>query len=87
MGDVPELAKDASALYHVSEDDPPFLIMHGENDPGVPLEQSKRLQSALAKQKIRVKYVIVEGAGHGGPEFTTPAVLNTVRNFFRRQLR
>lgn len=85
--DVPELAKDASALYHVSEDDPPFLIMHGENDPGVPLEQSKRLQSALAKQKIRVNYVIVEGAGHGGPEFTTPAVLNTVRNFFRRQLR
>lgn len=85
--DVPEIAKDASALYHVSKDDPPFLIMHGQKDPGVPLEQSARLQEALAKQKIRVKFVIVRDAGHGGPEFATPDVLNTVRNFFRRQLR
>ena len=45
--DVPTLAKQASALYQVSKDDPPFLIMHGEKDPGVPLSQSQRLHEKL----------------------------------------
>ena len=41
--DVPKLAADASAIDHVSSDDPPFLIMHGDQDPGVPLQQSRKL--------------------------------------------
>ena len=85
--DVPDLAKDASALYHVSNDDPPFLIMHGRDDTSVPLAQSRKLRAALAKHKLRVKLVVVSDAGHGGPEFKTSEVTDIVANFFKRQLR
>ncbi len=38
--DCPDLAKQASAHDNVSSDDAAFLIMHGDEDPGVPLQQS-----------------------------------------------
>ena len=84
--EVPELAKDASALYQVSEDDPPFLIMHGSEDPGVPVEQSERLHEALKMTGVESELVIVEGAGHGGKEFMEDAVLDKVTEFFRKHL-
>jgi len=84
--DVPELAKDASALYQVSADDPPFLIMHGSEDPGVPITQSERFHAALEKAGVESKFVIVEGAGHGGKEFSEDAVHDKVTEFFRANL-
>lgn len=85
--DVPDLANDASGLHHVSKDDPPFLIMHGELDPGVPLEQSQKLHDALKEAGVQSAFVIVKGAGHGGKEFQTDAVKAMVRNFFTKTLR
>lgn len=84
--DVPEVAKDASALYQVSAGDAPFLIMHGSEDPGVPLEQSERFYAALKKAGVPSKLEIVEGAGHGGPEFNSIEVQKTVSGFFRKWL-
>lgn len=85
--EVPELAKDASALYQVTPDDPPFLIMHGSDDPGVPLDQSILLHQALKEAGVDAELYIVEGAGHGGPEFTSPEVQGKVIEFFTRTLR
>ncbi len=85
--DVPELAKQASALYHVSADDPPFLIMHGEKDAGVPVDQSRRLHEKLGAAKVPSTLHIVPGAGHGGKEFQTPEVRETIRGFFDNALR
>jgi acetyl esterase/lipase len=84
---VPDKANDASALHHVSKDDPPFLIMHGSEDPGVPLKQSKRLHRALNKAGVSSTFEIVEGAGHGGELFRTEAVQAVVLEFFTRQLK
>ena len=33
--------REASPVSYVSEDDPPFLLLHGDADPVVPLEQAK----------------------------------------------
>lgn len=85
--DIPEKAKDASALHQVSADDAAFLIMHGSEDPGVPVEQSVRLHEALEKAGVSSELVIVEGAGHGGKEFQAEEVLGKVREFFERELR
>ena len=38
--DVPDLTKRASAYWNVSEDDSPFLIMHGDLDPEYPLNKA-----------------------------------------------
>ncbi|QGJ68866.1 Carboxylesterase type B [Planctomycetales bacterium 10988] len=85
--DVPELAKDASALDQVTEDDPPFLIMHGEDDPGVPPAQSEKLHAKLVEAGVPSKLVMIPGAGHGGKEFMTDAVQQEVIHFFESYLK
>ncbi|MEK7866101.1 MAG: alpha/beta hydrolase [Planctomycetota bacterium] len=63
-----ELARLASARWQVTKDDPPFLIMHGTEDPVVPFAQSEELHEALEEAGVDVTFVPVEGAGHGwGP--------------------
>jgi acetyl esterase/lipase len=56
----------ASPISHVSADDPPFLLIHGDADPVVPVEQSKLFREALAKAGVHVELKIVPGGGHGG---------------------
>ena len=84
--EVPKLARDASALNNVSIDDCPFLIMHGSEDPGVPLSQSQKLHDMLTAQGVASTLHIVEGAGHGGKLFQSTASRAAVRAFFTRQL-
>jgi dipeptidyl aminopeptidase/acylaminoacyl peptidase len=85
--DVPDLARDASALHQISPDDPPFLIMHGSEDPGVPLSQSIRFHQALKEAGVDAELYVVEGAGHGGPEFKSAEVEGKVLEFFERTLK
>jgi acetyl esterase/lipase len=85
--DVPGKAKHASGLYHVSSDDPPFLVMHGDKDPGVPISQSERFVKALRAAKVDVTWQVVKGAGHGGKQFKTPEMSSVVQRFFERTLK
>lgn len=79
-----ELAKEASPITYVSEDDPPFLLVHGTADPIVPLEHAEKLQNALREAGVSATLVKIEGGGHGvgGPE-----VIQRVRAFFDKHLR
>ena len=85
--DHPDRARSASALYQVSADDPPFLIIHGDRDPQVPLQQSQRLATALNQAKVPCELRLLPGAGHGGPAFQTPEIRGTIRAFFDRHLK
>lgn len=85
--ECPELARQASAYDNVSKDDAPFLIMHGDEDPGVPIQQSIQFYERLRKTGVPVQYEVVEGAGHGGKLFDTPEVKATVRAFFDQYLK
>jgi dipeptidyl aminopeptidase/acylaminoacyl peptidase len=38
---------EASPITHVTEDDPPFLLIHGERDEVVPVEQSQLMYDRL----------------------------------------
>ncbi len=64
-----EKAARANPLTYVTKDDPPFLIVHGDADPLVPLGQSEILADALKKEKVAVELVVLKGAKHGGAEF------------------
>ncbi|MCP4173174.1 MAG: alpha/beta hydrolase fold domain-containing protein, partial [Fuerstiella sp.] len=83
---VPQLAQDASALNNVSRNDCPFLIMHGSEDPGVPLSQSRRLHGALNDAGVNSTLHIVKGAGHGGKLFQSKQSRGIVKAFFTQQL-
>jgi len=53
----------ASPINYVSKDDPPFLIVHGEGDRVVPVEQSQRLYEELRKAGVNATLKILP-AGH-----------------------
>ena len=54
----------ASPVTYVSADDPPFLILHGEQDMLVPIEQSEILLAALQAVNVPAELVRVIHAGH-----------------------
>lgn len=83
----PEKARAASPVTYVDASDPPFLIVHGEKDPVVPADQSTRLQAALGKAGVTSQLILLPGAKHGGPEFNSPTVQSTVREFFDKHLK
>lgn len=53
---------------HISPDDPPFLLMHGDKDESVAFAQSVDFEKALKTAGVTVKLIRIEGAGHG-PSF------------------
>jgi acetyl esterase/lipase len=55
----------ASPVTYVSSDDPPFLIVHGEDDALVPPSQSETLYQRLTAAGVPATLVLVENAGHG----------------------
>ena len=66
-GPLPELreaARSASPLAHVSADDPPLLLVHGERDPQVPVEQGSRLDEACRAAGVDCRLVLLDGVGH-----------------------
>jgi acetyl esterase/lipase len=56
----------ASPIHYVSKDDPPFLIVHGEGDRVIPVEQSQRLYEALQKAGVNATLKILPQVGHQG---------------------
>jgi acetyl esterase/lipase len=61
----PQRFRDAAPLTHVTADDPPFLLIHGDDDRTVPYSQSEFLEAALKKAGVLVKLVRVPGGDHG----------------------
>jgi dipeptidyl aminopeptidase/acylaminoacyl peptidase len=56
---------DASPVNHVTPDDPPFLLIHGDADRTVPYQQSEIMEAALRNAGVPVKLIRVPGGGHG----------------------
>ena len=81
--DLPDLAALASPVTHVESTDPPFLIVHGDNDRTVPYQQSVELHQVLAESGVEATLHLVGLAGHGG---FPPIVDQIVKDFFDRQL-
>jgi acetyl esterase/lipase len=63
------LARAASPLHHVTPDDPPFLLEHGDADEIVPFAQSELMEEALRRVGVTVRLRRVAGGDHGGPRF------------------
>lgn len=62
----------ANPISYLTPDDPPFLIIHGDQDVTVPPHQNVLLYEALKRTGLTVHIHTIEGAGHGigigGPE-------------------
>ncbi len=60
-----EIAREISPVTHVSADDPPTLILHGDADRLVPIQQAEVMRQALEAAGVKVKLVVKPGEGHG----------------------
>jgi acetyl esterase/lipase len=83
-------AGQASPINYVSADDPPFLILHGEQDETVPIEQSEMLDAALRKAGVESTFLRVKNAGHAflaGSDPSPQEIRTIVTAFFDRKLK
>lgn len=60
-----KLAESISPLLHVSPDDPPTLLIHGDQDTLVKPDNSDRILAAFKKDHVPCDLVVMKGAGHG----------------------
>lgn len=57
--------RSISPVQHARRDAPPFLLIHGTDDPLVPFEQSVRMQERLRSLGAECELVAVKGGAHG----------------------
>ena len=82
-----ELAKKASPFYmDLGKKLPPFLIIHGDEDNLVHINQSIEMFKALKEHNQKVFFYKVIGAGHG-PGIWSPQVLNLTEKFLASYLK
>lgn len=60
-----KIGKAISPAYHVTKDDPPTLIIHGDADTLVPIQQSRLVIDKLKKLGVPAKLVVRQGKKHG----------------------
>lgn len=63
--DTTKIMHDASPAAFVSRRMPPFLLVHGDADTAVPVQQSQQFCEKLKAAKGRCELFIVPGAPHG----------------------
>ncbi len=61
----PSEAHAFSPIAHVSSDDPPTLLIHGDADELVPVSNSHDMYAALQEHGVTSKVIIIPGAAHG----------------------
>ncbi len=55
----------ASPITYITPDDPPFLILHGDEDGVVPLAQAETLHKTLMEAGVPSTLVVIQGGDHG----------------------
>ncbi|WP_337174002.1 alpha/beta hydrolase [Paludisphaera sp.] len=62
------IGRQVSPITHVTADDPPTLIIHGDADKLVPIQQAEIIVAKLKENGVEAKLVVKPGASHGWPE-------------------
>jgi acetyl esterase/lipase len=80
----------ASPITHVTADDPPFLLIHGDRDELVPVDQSQLMYERLVEANVPAQLVIVRNGRHSmtspdGSATPTWAEINQVIQDFLAQ--
>lgn len=78
-----KLAQQANPITHITAKSPPFLIMHGDRDTLVPLDQSQLLVNAIKAAGSQVDFHVLPGAGH---DIRGIANIRIVEEFFNEHL-
>ena len=84
---MPEQVASASPVTYLTKDDPPLLIFHGDKDPLVPFSQSEYIHKRYQEMGLEASLHVIEGAGHGGMQFSDSTRYELVKEFFARHIK
>jgi acetyl esterase/lipase len=84
--EVPELAKLASPIFHVERNAPPIMLLHGDQDTQMPLNQVYEMQWAYEQAGRRAEVLILHGVDHDAGPFFRDAPVDRVVNFLKHTI-
>ncbi len=85
VGKILEIGRQISPVTHVSPDDPPTLIIHGDKDFLVPIQQAELILEKLKSAGVETKLVVKPGEGHGWKEWQKD--MATIADWFDAHLK
>jgi acetyl esterase/lipase len=86
IADDPDAVQAANPATYADATAPPFLLFHGERDTLVSPGQTQLMADALRAAGTPVTQYTVVGAGHGGAEWSSTAVMDRIVRFLDRTL-
>lgn len=78
-----ELFHKSRVESYVNRTIPPILLLHGDQDADVTVENSRKLYRALVDAGKQVVYYEIENAGHGGAMLWEDTFLNLATDFLK----
>ena len=72
---IREIGRQISPITHAGDDDPPTLIIHGDADKLVPIQQAELIVAKLKEAGVEAKLVVKPGAGHGWADIAKDVTL------------
>ena len=70
-----EIGRTISPVNHVTKDDAPTLIIHGDADALVPIQQAEIIMDKFKEVGVPCELVTKQGQKHGWPELTKDCVI------------
>jgi dipeptidyl aminopeptidase/acylaminoacyl peptidase len=77
--------REYSPVTHVTAGDPPTVLIHGDQDKAVPVQQSRRLIDLLSGVNVPARLVVRRGVGHAYPGWEADSAL--IADWFDTHLR
>ena len=63
-----EIGRQVSPIYHVTADNPPTFIIHGDKDSIVPIQQSRTLLAKLDAARVPTQLLVIPNCDHFWPD-------------------
>ena len=78
------MGKQVSPVYRVTKESAPTLILHGDADKLVPVQQAELIIAKLKEAGVPAELVVKKGAGHGWPGMEKD--LDSFADWFDKQM-
>ena len=82
----PDLARLASPVFQADKHAPPLLLIHGDQDPQMPINQAHELHGRYKELGMPVEFHVIHGAAHGGAKFHDDERTEIMRAFLTKHL-
>lgn len=79
------MLREYSPVTHVTAGDPPTILIHGDQDKAVPVQQSHRLMERLNGANVPARLIMRAGVGHAYPGWEADTAL--IADWFEAHLR